>query len=81
MEDLPTFQNPIHKSWYKHKPKSAVEIESSTILWDFAIHIDRKIDANKPDITIKDHKNNFYLLVVQMFPVIKNKSSGEFRKI
>ena len=38
--------------------KSVVETESVTILWDFAIYTDRKIDGNKPNITIKDHKNN-----------------------
>ena len=81
MEDLPTLQSPIHKNWYKHKLEPVVETESSTIIWDLAIHTDRKIDANKPDITIKDHKNNFYLPVEQMFPVVKNKSSGELGKI
>ena len=81
MEDLPTLQSPIHKNWYKHKPEPVVETESSTILWDFGIHTDRKIGANKSDITIKGHKKNFYLLAEQMFPVVKSKSSGEFGKI
>ena len=52
-----------------------------TILWTFAIHADRKIDANKPDITINDHKNNFCLLVELMFSMDKNLLSGEFGKI
>ena len=41
--------------------------QSAEILWDFVIHTDRKIDANKPNITIKDHKNNSFLLVELMF--------------
>ena len=51
------------------------------MLWDFAIHADRKIDATKPDITIKDHKNNSCLLAELMFPMDKNLSSAEFGKI
>ena len=41
----------------------------------------RKIDANKPDITIKDYKNNSCLLVELMFLMDKNLSSGKFEKI
>ena len=52
------YKAPYHKNWYEHKSESVVETESATILWDFAIHTDTKIDANKPDITIKDHKDN-----------------------
>ena len=70
-----------HKNWYENKPEPVVETESATILWDFAIRTDRKINANKPDITIKDHKNNSCLLVELMFPMDKNLSSGEFGKI
>ena len=55
--------------------------QSATIFWDFAIHTDRKIDANKPDTTIKDHKNNSCLLVELMFPMDNNLSSGELGKI
>ena len=71
---------PYNKNWYEYKLKPVVEKESATILWDFAIHADRKIDTNKPDITIKDHKNSC-LLVELMFPIDKNLSSGQFGKI
>ena len=62
----------------KIKPEPVVETESATILWDFAIHTYRKIDTNKPDITINYHKNNSSLLVDLMLPLDKNLSSGEF---
>ena len=75
------YKAPYHKNWYEHKPEPSVKTESATILWDFAIHTDRKFDANKPDVTIKDHKNNSCLLVELMFPMDKNLSSGEFGKI
>ena len=75
------YKAPYHKNWYEHKSEPAVETDSATILWDFAIHTDRKIGANKPDNTIKDHKNNSCLLIGLMFPMDKNLSSGEFGKI
>ena len=62
----------------KIKPEPVVETESATILWDFAIHTYRKIDTNKPDITINYHKNNSSLLADLMLPLDKNLSSGEF---
>ena len=58
----------------------AVEAENATIFWDFAIHTDRKIDANKSDITIKDHKNNSCILVELMLPMAENLSSVELGK-
>ena len=69
-----------NKSWYQHKPEPVVATESATIVWYFVIHTDRKIYANKPDIKIKYHKNNSYLLVELIFPMDKNLSSGEFGK-
>ena len=61
-----------HKNWYEHKPEPVFETESARILWDFAIHTNRKICANRPDITIKDHENNPCLLFELIFPVDKN---------
>ena len=46
------------KNWCEHKLQKVVETESATILWDFSIHKDRTIQGNKPDITIKYHKEN-----------------------
>lgn len=75
------FKAPHSKNWYEHKPEAVVETKNATILWDFPIQTDRKIDANKPDITIKDHINKSCLLIELMFPMDKNLSSGEFRKV
>ena len=47
------YKAPYHKNWYERKLESVVKTESVTILWDFVIHTDRKIDANKP-ITINE---------------------------
>ena len=66
------YKAPYHKNWYEHKPKPVFETESATIFWDFTIHADRKSDARKPDIFIKDYKNKSCLLVKLMFPMDKN---------
>ena len=33
-----------------------VENDKATILWDFTIHTDRTIRANRPDIVVRDKK-------------------------
>ena len=72
------YKAPYLKNWYEHKPEPIVKAESATIFWNFA---DRKIEANKSGISIKDHKNSSCLLVQLMFPIDKNWSSREFGKI
>lgn len=58
-----------------------VKTDTFPILWDFAIPIDRKIDANKPDIPIKDHKSKSCILTELMFLKGKNLPVVEFGKI
>lgn len=58
-----------------------VKTDTFPILWDFAIPIDRKIDANKPDIPIKDHKNKSCILTELMFLKGKNLPVVEFDKL
>ena len=43
--------------WYEHKVLAVVENENVTIMWDFPIHTDRTIKANRPDIVVLDKKN------------------------
>ena len=40
------------KNWYEHQPEAVTEADNATILWDYSIQTDRKIKANKPDITV-----------------------------
>ena len=47
------------------KPQPVAETDNATILWEIAKLTDRKIDANIPDITIKDHKNNWCSLYIK----------------
>ena len=50
-------------------------------MWDFSIHTDRTILANKPDITIKDHKEKPSKLIDFTFPMDINISAKEFEKL
>ena len=58
-----------------------VETEGETILWDFSIHTDIIIQANKPDITMKDHKEKTCKLIDFTFPIDINISAKEFEKL
>ena len=75
------YNSPFAKNWYKQKPQKVVETESVTILWDFPIRTDRAIQANKPDITIKDHREKTFKLMDFTFPMDINISTKEFEKL
>ena len=42
--------------WYTHMPKPVYEEGDVTVLWNQAVHTDREVTANRPDITIKNKK-------------------------
>ena len=67
------------KNWQKHKLQKVVETESATTLWDFFIHTDRTMQANKPDITMKDHKEKTCKLIDFKFSMDVNISAKIFR--
>ena len=73
--DLLTLQCTIKKNCYEQQPQDDVEIGNPTILGDFSIHTDRKIDANNSHTAIKDYKNNSCLWTELMFPMDKNLSA------
>ena len=52
-----------------------------TILWNFTIHTDRTIDANRPDIVIKDFNNRTCQLIDMTCPMDCNVSKKEFKKL
>ena len=64
---MSAYNAPYAKNWYEHKPQKVIEAEIATILWDFSIHTDRTIQVNKPDITIKDHKEKTCKLLILYF--------------
>lgn len=70
-----------HPNWYEHKPSPVTEGNNVTILWDFPVRTDRTIQANRPDIIIKDFGNNSCLLIDMSVPCDKNVSVKEFDKL
>ena len=42
--------------WYTHMPKPVHEKGDVTVLWNQAVHTDREVTANRPDIIIKNKK-------------------------
>ena len=72
---------PHTEKWYEHTPQPVIESTKVTILWDFTIHTDSKIDANRPDITIKDHREKTCIMLDVVVPADKNISLKEFQKL
>ena len=69
------------ETWYEHQPEAVIETDNVTILWDYSIQTDRKIEANKPDITVKDKREKTCKLIDVKIPAGKNVSVGEFEKL
>ena len=70
------YNAPHKKNWYKHKPQSVLETDNATILWDFAMHTDRKLIVVDITIKIKNYKINSCLLIKLMFLMDKKQSGG-----
>lgn len=72
----------VVEKWYDHKPESVVENKGHvTILWDYSIHTDKTISANRPDITIKDKDANMCYLIDVSTPCDKNVTLKLHEKI
>lgn len=63
--------------WFKHVTNG----NNVTISWNFPIQTDRRIDANKPDIVVKDFKEGTCLLIDMTCPQESNVSRKEFKKL
>ena len=68
-------------NWYEHHPQPVTEGKVVTILWDFEIHTDREIKANRPDIVIKDKQQNACFLIDISVPSDRNISAKLFEKL
>jgi len=49
--------------WYTHIPKPVYERGDVTVLWNQAVHTDREVTANRPDIIIKNKKEKTCTLI------------------
>ena len=67
-------------NWYEHHPAPVTKVKDAIVLWDFPIHTDRTIQANRPDIVIKDKANNTCLFIDMSNPSDRNVSAKVFEK-
>jgi hypothetical protein len=70
----------VNEKWYKHEPEPVSENRNICVLWDFTIHTDRTIKANRPDIIIKNKTQKTCLLIDVAIPADTNVSFKEFEK-
>ena len=59
----------VKERWYEHEPKTVIENDSVTILWEMSLHTDRTIAANRPDIVLKNKKDKTCLLMHMTIPL------------
>ena len=67
--------------WYEHKTSTVVEGKDVVILWDMPIHTDKEVTANRPDIVIKDRKENKCIFIDMSVPSERNVASKETEKL
>ena len=72
---------PFADNWYTHETEPVVENDKVTILWDFEVHTDRTIKANRPDIIIKDYETKTCFLIDMTNPSERNTSVKELEKL
>jgi hypothetical protein len=68
--------------WYTHMPKPVYEEGDVTMLWNQAVHTDREVTANRPDIIIKNKKEKTCTLIDVALPADRNVVQKEaYRKL
>ena len=67
--------------WYEHKPLDVVDIQKMTILWYFSIRTDITIQANRPEIVIKQKQNKTCQRIHMSVPSDSNISAKDFEKL
>ena len=58
----------VCSEWFKHKPESVVEKGKTVIMWDHSLITEKKVGANRPDITIHDREANVAILIDSSVP-------------
>ena len=66
--------------WYTHIPKPVCEEGDITVLWNQAVHTDREVTANRPDIIIKNKKEKTRTLIDVAIPTDRNVVQKEAEK-
>ena len=68
---------PHESNSWKHKLPRVIENKNAMILWDFDVHTDSTIQANRPDIAVKNHNDKTCFLIICLclvIPVYHTKS-------
>ena len=66
--------------WYTHMPKPVYEKGDVTVFWNQAVHTDREVTANRPDIIIKNTKEETCTLIDMAIPADRNVVQKEAEK-
>ena len=66
--------------WYTHMSKPVYEKGDVTVLWNQAIHTEREVTANRPDIIIKNTKEKTCALIDVAIPADRNVVQKEEEK-
>ena len=69
------------KRWYEEKAEVVVESENFSLLWDFTIQCDRKIEARRPDIVFIDKKKREVVMIDVAIPGDDRVKEKELEKI
>jgi hypothetical protein len=64
--------------WYTHMPKPVYE-GYATVLWNQAVHTDREVTANRPDIIIKNKKDKTCTLIFEAIPADRNEAENKLK--
>ena len=73
-------QMDIHTYTHTHAPNPVYEQEDVTVLWNKAIHTDREVTTNRPDIIIKNKKEKTCVLIDVAMPTDRNVVQKEAEK-
>ena len=66
---------------YTHMLKPVCEEGDVTVLWNQAVHADREVTANRPDIIIKNQKEKTCTLIDVAIPADRNVVQKEAEKM
>ena len=66
--------------WYTHMPKPVCEEGDVTVLWNQAVHTDREVTSNRPDIVIKNKKEKTCTPIDVAIPADRNVVQMEAEK-
>ena len=66
--------------WYTHMPKPVCEEGGVTVLWHQAVHTDREVTINRPDIIIKNKEEKICTLIDVAIPADRKGVRKEAEK-